>query len=200
MRGSKRPGRGGGPDGELAALLYLLSVEQPSRTGIAHRAAREAIAAGPECFRAYATLCEGGGINALHFATTACPRPCPAASRAGSPRCRACPSAARQAAGRPDEVAMTKALDEATAGGDDLAEPSWAALARIVRETRFVFTLRRIYFMARQWSVPTDEYWDEVRPLVAGHRFRPLLEAYDSSGERPRPAGLRGTWTPPIST
>lgn len=175
----------GGPDYELAALLYLLSVEQPSRAGIALRAARGTLAASPECFRAYAVQCEGGGIAALHLATTAAPE---ALSRRVPRRIATLPGLpepVRQAALRADEVAMTKALEDATADGADPVEPSWAALARIVRETRFVFTFRRIYFMAVQWSVPTGDYWEEVRPMVAGHRFRPLIEAYAGSDEGP---------------
>ncbi len=88
------------------------------------------------------------------------------------------PEAARKAAERPDEVAMTQAMDDASVSAGDSAEPSWAALAKIVSETRFAFTCRRLDFMRNLWSVPTDEYWKEIRPLVAAHRFRPLLEAY----------------------
>lgn len=175
----------GGPDDELAAMFYLLSVEQPARSGIALRAARSVLDSSPECFRAYAILCEGGGISALHFATTAAPEALSKRIPRRIATLPGVPAPARQAAERPDEVAMTGALDDAAMADDDRAEPSWSALARMVRENRFLFTFRRLYFMAVQWSVPTDEYWDGARLLVAEHRFRPLLEAFVSSEDGP---------------
>src|SRR5262249_38721763 len=39
-----------------------------------------------------------------------------------------------------------------------------------------VQVFRRLYFMKVMWSVPTDEYWNEVHLDVAGHRYRPYLE------------------------
>lgn len=164
-----------GPNAELAALLHLLALEQPAQTEVALRAARAAIEANPECFRAHDALCEVGGVANLHVATEFAPEVLTEAIPRRIAAMPGVPEAVRKMAeGKPYEVAMTRALDEAS----DSAEPSWGALARIVRETRFVLTWRRLLFMSRQWNVPADEYWQGVRPLVAAHRFSPFLEAY----------------------
>jgi tetratricopeptide (TPR) repeat protein len=174
-----------GPDAELAALLRLLTLEYPPMTDVALRAARAAISANPECFRAHDALCEVSGIANLHVATTLAPEVLSQAVPRRIASMKDVPAAARKAAERADEVAMTQGLDDASIPAGDLAEPSWGALARIVRETRFAFTYRRLDFMAYKWSVPTDDYWEEVRPLVAAHRFRPFLEAHVTGGSRP---------------
>ena len=158
-----------GPDAELAALLRLLTLEHPPHTDVALRAARTAIDACPECFRAHDALCEVSGVANLHMATTLAPE---ILSKSVPQRIAAIPGlpeAARKAAEHGDEVAITRTLDDASVPAGDAAEPSWGALARIVRETRFAFTCRRLDFMRNMWSVPTDDYWAEIRPLVAAH-------------------------------
>jgi tetratricopeptide (TPR) repeat protein len=87
-----------------------------------------------------------------------------------------------------DEVAVVDALDAAGTLGEDAAEPGWGVLAHLVRETRFVQTWRRLNFMAKKWSVPVDEYWQAVRPLVEHHRYRPALELSAGLGRRDRAA------------
>ncbi len=167
-----------GPDAELAAVLHLMTLEFPPRTDVALRAARAAIAANPECFRAHDALCEVCGVANLHIATTLAPEVLATAVPRHIAAIPGLPEPARRAAERLDEVALTQALDEASNTGGDSAELSWSALAKIVRETRFAFTSRRLEFMRIMWSVPTDEYWAEVKPLVASHRFSPYLESF----------------------
>ena len=174
-----------GPDAELAALLHLMTLEYPPHTDIALRAARAAIDANPECFRAHDALCAVSGVANLHVATTLAPEVLSNAVPRRIAAMPGLPAAAKQAADRADEVAMTQAFVDASVATGDLAEPSWAALATIVRETRFAFTCRRLEFMRNMWSVPTDEYWQEVRPLVAKHRFRPLLESLCHRASQP---------------
>ena len=36
---------------------------------------------------------------------------------------------------------------------------------------------RRLDFMANKWHVPAGEYFDDVRPFVAKHRYFPYLES-----------------------
>jgi tetratricopeptide (TPR) repeat protein len=167
-----------GPDAELAALLRLMALEHPPWTDVTLRAARAAINASPECFRAHDALCMVGGIANLHAATTLAPKVLSTDVPRRTATVPGLPEAARKAAERSDEAALTRALDDAAGAPGDAAEPSWGALAKIVRETRFAFTCRRLEFMCNHWNVPTDEYWEEVRPLVADHRFRPFLESY----------------------
>jgi hypothetical protein len=164
---------------QLAALLHLLTLEHPGHTDVALRAARTAIEANVECFRAHDALCRVDGVANMHVATTFAPE---VLAKAVPRRIAALPglpdSVLKTMRGNADEPAMTRALDEAAAADPDAAEPSWGALAKIVRETRFAFTYQRLYFMRDMWSVPLDEYWGEVRPLVAGHRFEPFLAAF----------------------
>lgn len=164
---------------ELGALLSVMAVEHPSRTDVALRAAREAIVANPECFRAHDALCEVGGVANLHRATIMAPQILTEAIPQRIVELPGVPEVVRKTiqGDDQDEVALTRALDAAADPARDPAEPSWGALARIIRETRFVCTYRRLDFMANHWNVPTDEYWEEARPLVAEHRFCPFLEA-----------------------
>ena len=73
------------------------------------------------------------------------------------------------------EVALVDALERAGRPEEDSGEPSWAVLGYLIRETRFVQVQHRLYFMRYWWSVPVEEFWDEARPLVAGHRYQPYL-------------------------
>ena len=41
-----------------------------------------------------------------------------------------------------------------------------------------------MYFMNVLWSVPVDEYWNEVCQEIAAHRYRGYLEAMTKSGDR----------------
>ena len=75
-----------------------------------------------------------------------------------------------------DEVSLVGLLDDAGRPGADGGEPSWSVLAQLARETRYVHVFRRLFFMARKWNVPVDDFFKDVRPLVAGHRFLPYLE------------------------
>jgi tetratricopeptide (TPR) repeat protein len=167
-----------GPDAELAVLLRMMTLEHPPHTAVALRAARAAIDANPECFRAHDALCEVSGVANLHVATMYAPEVLSKAVPGRIAAISGLPGEAKKAAEARDEVAMTQALDAAAIPAGDPAEPSWGALAKIVRETRFAFTCRRLDFMRNMWSVPTGDYWREVQPLVESHRFRPLLESY----------------------
>jgi tetratricopeptide (TPR) repeat protein len=95
---------------------------------------------------------------------------------------RIAPSPLMKPAGRPpadpqaEELALIDALARGGATDTDLGEPSWGALAHLVRETQFVQVYRRLNFMKTMWAVPVDDYWAEARPLVEHHRYRPYLE------------------------
>jgi hypothetical protein len=175
----------GGPDGELAALLHMVSLEQPHHSDVALRAGHSAIEANPECFRAHDAVCEVSGVANLHVATELAPAvltrmmPDRIASMPGMPE------KARVAAVAANEAEVTRALDESAVSPEESVEPSWGALAKMVRETRFLFTYYRLNFMSVIWHVPTDDYWQEVLPLVEQHRFRPFLESFVKGARTP---------------
>ncbi len=81
-----------------------------------------------------------------------------------------------QLANRGTIFAAAAVFDKAGAPENDTGEPAWGALARMIRETRFVHVFRRLYFMKHFWGVPVDEYWNEVRAEIVGHRYSPFLE------------------------
>ncbi|SIO46872.1 hypothetical protein SAMN05444166_4997 [Singulisphaera sp. GP187] len=174
----------GGTVGELGSLLYLMTVEHPLNTDVLHRAARELIVANPECFRAHHALFEVGGVANLHRATLVAPHVLTNVVPQRIRELPGLPDAVRETV--QDEVALTKALDDAADPAHDVAEPSWGALARMIRETRFVCTYRRLDFMANHWNVPAGGYWEEAQSLVADHRFRPFLETYARVSRDPK--------------
>ena len=53
--------------------------------------------------------------------------------------------------------------------------------------------------MSRIWNVPTDEYWDEVRPLVAGTASRPFSNRMSPGRSTRRSRPFWRTLIPPIS-
>jgi len=199
----ERLGDASGPHAGLAALLRMSAVEHPLTTGQTLRAAQAVVGRYPDCFRAVDTMCRVGGVSNLHVATEIGPQ---ALARSLPEWLRALdslPEDVRKAPDRPGggEVALTEALDRAGAPDRDRGEPSWGALAHLVRETQFVQVYRRLHFMRVLWSVPVDEYWAGSRAAVAGHRFRPYLEtlalppresarAFDALVERLDPTDL----------
>ena len=117
-----------------------------------------------------------GGVSNLHVATMVPPQ---VLSQVVPRRIRSMnslPESVRVAIdGNAGEVAMVDALDRAGRPENDVGEPSWTVLAQLIRDTRFLQVQHRLYFMRYWWGVPTEEFWDEARPLVAGHRYQPYL-------------------------
>jgi tetratricopeptide (TPR) repeat protein len=166
-----------GPHRGLAALLRLKLVEYPMGTGPSHEAAKELLALEPECFRACSTLSRAAGIGILHVTTTFGPQALARLVPESLKTLEALPPGASAAIDRGAvQAGVPEALAEAGGPGRDAGEPSWGALGHLIRETHFEQTCRRMLFMKRQWGVPTDEYWAEVGPSLAGHRYRPFLE------------------------
>src|SRR5262249_11005533 len=157
---------------------WLMIVEHPSRAQTAVAAARRLVELEPECFRAYDALCEAGGVANGHAATTAGPEAFVGRLPASLRALPGLPGALRSALDHPEggDPALYAVFEKAGAPGDDPGEPSWAAMGHLLRETRFVQVFRRLRFMRYDWSVPVDEYWEEARPSVVGHRFSPVLE------------------------
>jgi tetratricopeptide (TPR) repeat protein len=168
-----------GPDVKLAALLRLLAVEYPAQTTQSLKMAREVVELVPECFRAHDAMCRASGVSNLHIATTYGPQVfvqlLPSRLKAIEGLPVKVPDQLDASAG---EVGLIKSLRKA---GDTLAdrgEPSWGALAHLIRETRFVQVLRRLQFLRQMLCVPAEDYWNEIEPLVTGHPYKPFLEIF----------------------
>jgi tetratricopeptide (TPR) repeat protein len=166
-----------GAHARLAALLRLMSVEFPTHTALALGAARDVVSLAPDCFRAYDVMCRVHGVANLHRATTAGPAALAEFLPAKLGALAAIPPGVREALGRGGNlVALAEALDRAGAPADDRGEPSWSVLAHLVRETLFTQVFHRLHFLKEFLDVPVDDFWAAAGPVVAGHRYRPVLE------------------------
>jgi uncharacterized protein HemY len=166
-----------GPHARLAALLNLMIVEYPHRTRVAAQASRDLAGRDADCCLAYDAICRNGQLGELHVATVAGPQ---VFSKLFPEKLKALdslPAGVKQPLdqGR-DEPALVDALDQAGRPGEDTGEPSWGVLAHLAREARFVHAYQRLHFMANMWHVPAGDAFDAFRPLVARHRFYPLLQ------------------------
>ncbi len=166
-----------GPDAKLAALLRMMLVEYPMGTRALVEAAREVVRLDPNCCRAYDVICENGQLGDIQTATTDGPE---AFTKDFLEKLKALnwlPTIVRKPLDQNrDELTIVGALVQAGQPGVDRVEPSWAVLAQLVREVRFVNAWRRLVFMAYKWSVPVGEYWAGVQPYVARHRFFSYLQ------------------------
>ena len=155
-----------------------MAVEYPPRTRLLIESARAVLKLDADCYRAYDAICQNGDLGDLHMATESGPVafskffPVKLKSLPGLPQ--PIKNALDQ---EQDELSLVGLLDEAGRPGADAGEPSWSVLAQLARETRFVHVFRRLFFMARKWNVPVDDFFKDVRPLVAGHRYFPYLES-----------------------
>ncbi|WP_165248502.1 hypothetical protein [Paludisphaera soli] len=175
------------PHDRLAALLKMVNFEFPAYTRLAAKSAEAVLQLDPDCGRAFDVLSNNGGLNDKHRATDIAPQAFRALFRTKLADADDLPETVRKALERDaDDLALTDALDEAGSASVDPDEPSWGVLAQLAREARFVQVQRRLTFMARNWGVPVEDYWDEVKPLVEGHRFRPYLGAITRDKEEAR--------------
>ena len=169
-----------GPHQRLAALLRMMVVEYPSWTTLALQAAKDVVAADPECYLAHELMCQVGGVANLHVATELGPEVLSRLLPAKLDAVRSLPASVRKVLEREefDEPAALAALADAGRPVQDGGEPSWGALAHLVRETRFVQVFRRLDFLRNKLSVPVDDYWNEAKTLIAGHRYSRYLESF----------------------
>lgn len=164
-------------------------MEYPIGTSHSLQAARDVVELDEECYRAHDAMCRVGGVANLHSATLQGPevltRTLPVRLEAMS---NMPPVMKRAIDVKRGELEFTETLAKAGAIAVDAGEPSWAALAHLIRETRFVQVFRRLHFMKVLWSVPLEDYWVDVRPFVAGHRYLTFLESYARPPREIQPA------------
>ena len=168
-----------GPHAKLASLLGLMVVEYPPRTRLLIQAARDVINTDADCYRAYDAICVNGDLGDLHMATESAPVAFTDLFPVKLRSLTTLPESVKKPLDKGgDELTLVHGLEQAGRPGHDAGEPSWGALAHLAKETRFVHVWRRLHFMARKWNVPVDDYFNEVRPLVAEHRYFPYLESF----------------------
>ncbi len=166
-----------GPHARLAALLGMMLVEYPHRSRVAAQASRDLAGRDADCCLAYDAICRNGQLGELHVATVVGPA---AFAKIFPDKLKALdslPASVKQPLEQgQDEPPVVESLAGAGRPGEDAGEPSWGVLAHLVREARFVHAFRRLDFMANMWHVPAGDALEEFRPLVAQHRFYPLLQ------------------------
>ncbi len=168
-----------GPHARLAGLLGLMIVEYPPRTRLLIQTARNVISADADCYRAYDAICVNGDLGDLHMATESAPAAFTRLLPVKLGSLASLPETVKKTLDRGgDEMTLVHQLEQAGRPDRDIGEPSWGALAHLVKETRFVHVYRRLHFMARKWNVPVDAFFKDVRPLVAEHRYFPFLESF----------------------
>ncbi len=174
---SGRLARDEGPKNKLAALLCMLSLGYPRATGIGLQSAKDVVALQGDCFRAHDVMSEFPGVSTQLMTTMIAPQSLEQLLLEKLPGLEGIPAdVKRQLANRQAAFAAAAIFDKAGAPELDTGEPAWGAVARMIRETRFVHIFRRLYFMKYMWAVPVEEYWNEVRPEIGGHRYSPFLE------------------------
>jgi tetratricopeptide (TPR) repeat protein len=166
-----------GPFDKLAALLRMVTLEFPRQSAVALQAAKDVVELEPACFRAQDAACDFRGVSTQHVTTTLGPGVLAATLPDKIRALPGLPESARQRIeGQMVASTLAEALDQAGKPADDLGEPSWGALAHLVRETRFVQVWRRLRFLKEMLVVPVGDYWNEVVTDVEGHRYRPYLD------------------------
>ena len=171
-----------GPHARLAAYLRMMALEFPRDTRAGVDAAKAALEVAPECDRAYDVICENGNLGDQHQMTVLAPEVFEKLFPVKLKALGDAPATVREALDDPaDELAVVQALDAAGKPGADPGELSWGVLAHLAREARFAHVWRRLYFMTKLWVVPADDYWDDVQPLVAHHRYWPFLDFMGNS-------------------
>ncbi len=168
-----------GPLVRLAALLRVLAVEFPSLRAQRVPFSRELLEQEPDCARAIDILCETGDLGDIRAATEYGPQVLDEVLPKKLLAMTSLPASVRAKIERGSgEPAVVDALRKAGKPGDDSSEPSWSVLAHLIEETRFSHVLHRLIFMREIWGVPVDDYWAEMRPFVANHRYGPYLESF----------------------
>jgi tetratricopeptide (TPR) repeat protein len=166
-----------GPYVKLAALLRMLTLSFPRSTTAGLDAAKSVVLLEPHCFRAHDAMSDFFGVSTQHISTMIGPQALEHFIFEKLPTVDELPASVKeQIKGKPVIARVAEILDQAGAPGRDKGEPSFAVLAHLLRETRFVQVARRLYFMKVMWSVPVEEFWNETHLDVADHRYLPYLE------------------------
>ena len=106
-----------------------------------------------------------------------------------------------RAIANPDEaitLPAQAAVQLLKAGEDDVAEPSWGVLGRLLQEENFLNVRRMMIFQTKVLGVDSSDYLKDVMPLIADHPCRPYIEAMAIAPgtQRERLAELIKQWRP----
>ncbi|MBO0701154.1 MAG: hypothetical protein J2P46_22345, partial [Zavarzinella sp.] len=178
---------GGGPLGDMASLFHFLTVENTNSPVRALAAGREVLKRVPDCYRVHDALAETGGVGAQHTTTLAGLQVMTETFRTRVTEMPGLPKIVADALPQTvPEADLVKALTAAAKSRDDRGEPSWAALGKFAQEARLVQVNGRLMFLRHVFGVPTDEFFEEAKPLVADHPLFPYIETFTIDPARQR--------------
>ena len=169
----------------LAMLLCFLTVEHCGSRSVAVEMAKAALQVNPDCLFLVDAINHVSGVGYLHRTTVLGLQMFAGELQQRMGQMPSLPPAVNEAlkagGGRVTaSAAVATALVQAGAPGADSQEPSWAALGWMVREINFVHVFNRIDFVANQWAVDPTAELAQLRPLVADHPYRGILDYFDA--------------------
>jgi len=180
---SARLARVEGPQKKLAAMLRMFTLAFPRSMAIGLRVASDVVVLQPYCFRAHDLMADFFGVSTQHATTMMGPMALEHYVSKKLPAVEELPASVKaQLDGTPAIMQVAERLDKAGAPESDAGEPAWGVMGHMLRETRFMQVFRRVYFVKRMLSAPAEDVWNELRSDVAGHRYRPYLEALAMPG------------------
>jgi hypothetical protein len=172
----------------LAAFLAFLTVENSSFDCRAAplAAAQAALKLNPECLQLIDSMCDRTGPGLLNELNQEGPRIFSQtlgeelADLPGMPASTAklIESLRRPGANPQGRRIVCESLIEQGAADKDAGEPAWDALGRLVEETTFAQARRSAEFIAIHLGSNASDFVALVRPLVADHPYRSVIEAY----------------------
>ncbi len=162
---------------QLACFLRFLAVENPNIVRQTLEAADKALAVAPECTRVIQVPCSIGHVGNRQAGTRAYMSAVAAMIN-------------EKLVNVDDLSAVVKAIIQnkaqepkiwnalAKEGEDDDGEPSWATLARLLQEERFLSIWERLYFMRQAWNVPVEEFVGQIKPYIEDHPRKDVILLY----------------------
>lgn len=166
------------------SLLQYLAVDMPQTPAATVLSARAAVAANPDCFRAYDSMCGPFGVTVVNRASTeaieAFAKRFPVSLRdvLRFPADIPIPAAGEDGMSHADERALLTALAEAGSLERDRSELSWASLAWMTRELRIAQVYRRVSLLKRtdfDLESPAS-FAERHEALIADHPYKLMID------------------------
>jgi hypothetical protein len=189
------------PNAPLAAYLGFLTVENGTSLAALMQFGEAARELNPSCVRLIDAMTNSGGVSAQHQTTLEAAEVFKGAIFRELPKIPGLPQSVRDLMTESQKQAnvpkvradIAAAVVEAGDPSRDVAEPSWATLGRLMQDTYFAQTHRRVYFIAFMWGIDQAEvasFVELAKTLIGDHPYMPVLEAYASWNNWPKALGL----------
>lgn len=174
-----------GPLADTALLFLFLTQEDWELSGPSRAIGDELLKRLPGCHRVIDSLARTGGLGQMRHFSQAGLKAMQTSYRDELDRVTDLPREVFrlvQDNGQLEE--LLTALADAGRDTKDRHEVSWAVLGRITTESRLTFIESHLSFLRYVLAVPSDEFLDEVRPLIANHPLFPVLAVYGFDADR----------------